>query len=269
MKRLKKWRHKAYHHLDMSAWHRAGISPINRLVIVLILTAVSVAVLETEPTVFVGNERLFRLLELAFAGIFLIEYLARLWASAEKAEFGGGWKARLRYARRARAIVARVVVCTLFVTLYGSEGALLRLFRLVQIFMLARLGRYSSAFRAIGHAIRTRRYELVASLTIGVMLLLVSSTLLFLIEGPHQPDHFGSIPRSMWWAVATLTTVGYGDVYPITPLGKILAGLTAVTGIGVIAMPTGILAAAFSDAIQRQREERERRQARDEAPRDS
>ena len=269
MKRLKKWRHKAYHHLDMSAWHRAGISPINRLVIVLILTAVSVAVLETEPTVFVGNERLFRLLELAFAGIFLIEYLARLWASAEKAEFGGGWKARLRYARSLPALIDLVELCTLFVTLYGSEGALLRLFRLVQIFMLARLGRYSSAFRAIGHAIRTRRYELVASLTIGVMLLLVSSTLLFLIEGPHQPDHFGSIPRSMWWAVATLTTVGYGDVYPITPLGKILAGLTAVTGIGVIAMPTGILAAAFSDAIQRQREERERRQARDEAPRDS
>lgn len=82
----------------------------------------------------------------------------------------------------------------------------------------------------------------------------MTSTLLYLVEGEAQPDNFGSIPRAMWWSIATLTTVGYGDVYPVTALGKILAGLTAITGIGLIAMPTGILAAAFSDAMQRQRE---------------
>lgn len=77
-----------------------------------------------------------------------------------------------------------------------------------------------------------------------------------MIEGEGQPELFGSIPRAMWWSIATLTTVGYGDAYPITALGKLLAGFTALTGIGLIAMPTGILASAFSDALQRQREER-------------
>ena len=79
-----------------------------------------------------------------------------------------------------------------------------------------------------------------------------------MVEGDGQPDAFGSIPRAMWWSIATLTTVGYGDAIPHTPLGKILAGFTAITGIGLIAMPTGILASAFSDALQKERDARER-----------
>lgn len=85
-------------------------------------------------------------------------------------------------------------------------------------------------------------------------MLLASSTLLYLVEGPHQPEAFGSILRSAWWAIATLTTVGYGDVYPITSLGRFCAGLTAITGVCIIAVPTGILASAFSDAIRVEKE---------------
>ena len=81
--------------------------------------------------------------------------------------------------------------------------------------------------------------------------LLISASVMYVIEGPVQPEAFGSIPRSLWWAIATLTTVGYGDVYPVTALGKFFAGLSAVAGIGLIAMPTGILAAAFSEACNR------------------
>ena len=86
---------------------------------------------------------------------------------------------------------------------------------------------------------------------------MLSSTLLYVVESDGQPDAFGSIPRAMWWSIATLTTVGYGDAVPQTVIGRILAGLTAITGIGLIAMPTGILAAAFSDALQKQRERQE------------
>lgn len=85
----------------------------------------------------------------------------------------------------------------------------------------------------------------------------MTSTLMYLIEGEDQPNVFGSIPRAMWWSIVTLTTVGYGDAYPVTVTGRILAGLTAMIGIGLIAMPTGILAAAFSDALQARRNERE------------
>lgn len=256
------WRQWAYRNLHTAAWRKTGVSPINRIIVLLILAAVAVAIIETEPTIAAGNEHIFRGLEIVFAVIFLVEYIARLWIAPENPELGEGWRARLRYAKSTPAIIDLIALCTLFLTFFGSEGAFLRLFRLVRIFMLARLGRYSSALRAIGQALNSRRYELGASVTIAGFLLLISSTLLFIVEGDIQPDDFGSIPRAMWWSIATLTTVGYGDAFPVTPIGKLLAGFTALTGIGLIAMPTGILAAAFSDAIQRQREEKEARKAK-------
>lgn len=257
-----------YRNLHTAAWRRAGISPINRIVALLIIAAVALAVLETEPAVVAGNEYFFRGLEVFFAAVFTVEYLARVWVAPENPELGDGWRARLRYVFSLPAIVDLIALFTLYLTFFGSEGAFLRLFRLVRIFLLARLGRYSTALRAIAQAINSRRYELGASLTIAAFLLLVSSTLLYMVEGAVQPDDFGSIPRAMWWSIATLTTVGYGDAFPITPLGKVLAGFTAITGIGLIAMPTGILAAAFSDAIQRQRETAEaRREARERGKR--
>ena len=96
-----------------------------------------------------------------------------------------------------------------------------------------------------------RRFELVLSFGFASVVLIMCATLLFFVEGSTQPEAFGSIPRAMWWAVATLTTVGYGDVYPITALGQICASISALTSIAIIAMPTGIMAAAFSGAFLR------------------
>ncbi|MEQ1952822.1 potassium channel family protein [Mesorhizobium sp. CN2-181] len=267
--RLRRW---LYIRLQPTAWHRKGLSALNKFIVLVIAAAVLVAILESEPTIYVGNENLFLGLELVFGSIFLVEYLARLWTSAEDPRYGDGFLGYVRYALSLPAIIDLLAMSTLFLTFYGNETSILRLFRLLRILSLAKLGRYSRAFNAIGHAVYSRRYELLMSLMIATVLLLVSSTLLYIIEGEGQPAAFGSIPRAMWWSIATLTTVGYGDVVPQTPLGKMLAGLTAITGIGLIAMPTGILAAAFSDAIQqhrlaqeREREEREARRA-DETP---
>lgn len=248
-----------YERLQPAAWHRRGLSPLNKFFVAIIALAVLTAVIESEPDVYAGNENLFLAAEFIFGFVFLIEYLLRLWTSAENPAFGGGWRGYLRYALSPAALIDLFAMSTLFLTFYGSETAILRLFRLVRILSLAKLGRYSTAIRAIGQAIHSRRYELLMSLMIAVILLLVSSTLLYIIEGDRQPAAFGSIPRAMWWSIATLTTVGYGDVIPSTPLGKMLAGVTAITGIGLIAMPTGILAAAFSDAIQRHHREEEER----------
>ena len=244
-------RHWFYVRLQPAAWHRRGLSPLNRFFVAVIALAVLTAVIESEPEVYNGRENLFLAAELVFGFVFLIEYLLRLWTSAENPDYGGGWRGYVRYALSPAALVDLLAMSTLFLTFFGSQTSLLRLFRLVRILSLAKLGRYSRAIRAIGEAIRSRRYELVMSLVIAVILLLVSSTLLYIIEGDGQPHAFGSIPRAMWWSIATLTTVGYGDVIPETPFGKLLAGMTAITGIGLIAMPTGILAAAFSDAIQK------------------
>lgn len=263
-KHPKSWRRWAYTNLHTPAWHRHGLSPLNKLIAFLICLAVGVAIVESEPTVFNGNETTFRWIEVFFAVVFLIEYLVRVWIVAENPDYADGWRGRLRYMLSFSAVVDLIALVSLFLTLFGTEGAVLRLFRLVRIVMLAKLGRYSTALNAIWFAVHSRRYELLMSLVVATMLMLISSTLLYLVEGPVQPDQFGSIPRAMWWSIATLTTVGYGDVYPVTPLGKVLAGLTAVTGIGLIAMPTGILAGAFSEAIRTQQEARRKAKERRE-----
>ena len=98
-----------------------------------------------------------------------------------------------------------------------------------------------------------RRFELLLSLAVALVLLVLSSTAMYLVEGPTNPEAFGSIPRAMWWSIVTLTTIGYGDVFPVTLGGRMVAGVTAICGIGLIAAPTGILSAAFSDALARRR----------------
>ncbi len=208
------------------------------------------AIVQSEPTLQRGYGELFRWSEIVFALIFSAEYVGRVWTVVENPDYGPGLRGRLRYMITIPALIDLLVLVSLFVTLVGAQGSMLRLLRLARLVVLAKLGRYSTALVAIMGAVRSRRYELAMSLAIACMLLLISSTLLFMVEGPGQPDAFGSIPRAMWWSVATLTTVGYGDAVPLTVVGKMLAGLTAITGIGLIAMPTGILASAFSDALQ-------------------
>lgn len=207
-------------------------------------------ILETEPSIYEPNKVLFDSLERAVLGLFLLEYIARLWVAVENPRYPARW----RYAVSPIALVDLVVIGTMMVTLVGLEGVVMRLLRLIRLLRLAKLGHYSTAIQNISAAIFARRFELITSIGIAFGLLVVSASALYLVEVDDQPEAFGSIPRSMWWATATLTTVGYGDAVPISPLGKLFATVTAVTGIGLIAMPAGILASAFSDAIQRRRQ---------------
>src|SRR4029453_10564866 len=114
---------------------------------------------------------------------------------------------------------------------------------------LAKLGRASKAWDDIKGAVYERRAEFAVVLGIVGITILASGSLLYFAEAEAQPDKFGSIPRSLWWAIVTLTTVGYGDAYPVTILGRILAGIIAVTGVCRIALPTGIFAPSFTDAV--------------------
>jgi voltage-gated potassium channel len=246
----RRWR--AYQMLEPRVWPEEGLSPVNRLIAFMICAAAFLAIIESEPTIYIGREAWFFWAEVGFTVIFLIEYIVRLWAAGEDPAYRG-FRGRLRYARTPAAVIDLLALLPLFLFFLGTEAFLLRLFRLVRILRVARLGRFSSAFNEIMAAVNARRFELLMSLFIAGLLLLVSSTLLYVVEGPHQPQAFGSIPRAMWWSISTLTTVGYGDVFPVTALGRMLAGLTAITGIGLIAMPAGILASAFSEAIQERR----------------
>ncbi len=240
---------RVYRELDPRARSK-GLSRVNIIICIAIVLSVLIATLETEPLVVDDYGRWFLALEIGFTFFFLVEYLARVWVCVENPQFADGWRGRLRYMLTPVAIIDLLALVPLLLTLGGSNSFLLRLFRFIRILRLAKLGRFSRSMRIMGRAIAQRRYELILSGCIAVLLLVVSSTLLYLVEGAVQPEAFGSIPRAMWWSVATLTTVGYGDVYPVTGIGRLLAALTALTGIGLIAVPTGILAASFSDVLR-------------------
>lgn len=252
---LSHFRRALFAQLDPPTWPETGLSPLNALICIAIVLGTATAIIETEPMIAAGHERLFHHLELGFGCFFLAEYLGRLWTIVEEDPTEPHWRRRIRFILSPSAIVDLIVIAVTFAPFILANGQVLRLIRLFRIVRLAKLGRMSSAMRHLIDAIASRRLELALTAAIAGFLLVLGATALYWLEGELQPDKFGSIPRSLWWAIITLTTIGYGDVFPITPAGKFIAGLVAICGIGLIAMPTGILAAAFSDAMQKNRDE--------------
>ena len=246
---MRKW---LYKQLDAEAWPHNGLSPLNRLVTLLIVTAVTLAVLETEPTLRASYAAIFNATDTIFGVAFSIEYLARVWVAGEATKYAG-LRGRVRFMLSPTALIDLIAILPFFLS-YGLQDAfLLRMFRLFRLLTLAKLGRYSSALRNISGALSDRRYELLLSLFIAFVVMLFAASALHFAEGQNNPEDFGSIPRSLWWGVATMTKVGYGDAYPVTMVGKLFAAVFAIAAVGVVAMPTGILAAAFSDAFHSER----------------
>ncbi|KAA5605326.1 ion transporter [Roseospira marina] len=237
--------------LDPGLRAEPGLSRTNMAVCGLIVLAVLVAVLGTEKPLYARYQTTFLGVEVGLTGLLALEYVARVWCSVENPAWGGS---RLRYMCTPAACLDLAAVLVILTTAFASEGFLMRLAMLLRVLRIARIGRFSSAFDTLAEAVSSRAIDLVLSVGVSLTLLLLSSAAMYLVEADVQPEAFGSIPRAMWWSVATLTTVGYGDVYPVTVLGRLFAAVTAITGIGLIAMPTGILASAFSDAFQRQRQ---------------
>ena len=250
---LSSLRHRAYRELEPTARDRQGLSWTNRILVAMIVIAAAFAIIETEPLLLPTYDRLFHAAEIVLGCAFLVEYLARIWISAEHPRFAASRFPRLRYAVTPAALIDLLAIVPMVLELGAGGTVVLRFFRVLRILRLAKLGRMSRAWRHVSAAVHSRRFELGLTLGMALVAMLVSATLLYWAEGEAQPDKFGSIPRALWWSIVTLTTVGYGDVFPITPLGKVISALVAIIGIGIIAMPAGIMAAAFSDAIQKHR----------------
>lgn len=232
--------------LDPEMRPEPGLSQVNVVVVCLICLSILLGVLETEQALTDRFDVLFQLVHIVLFLAFAVEYAARIFAAPMNPKFPSSF----RYAITSASLLDLLVLVSFLLPILGLEAALLRMFRLARLVRLARLGRYSLAMQMIGSAISQRRYELGISFVAALGLMLLSSSVLYLAERSIQPDEFGSIPRALWWSAATLTTVGYGDVVPLTILGRFAAALTALTGIGLIALPTGILAGAFAEALR-------------------
>lgn len=239
--------------LDPEMKTTRGLSKTNSVIVWLIVLSILLGVVETEKDLTDQFDAAFRMAHAGFFMVFGAEYVARIYAAPANPRYPSS----LGYAMTFASLLDALVLVSFLLPLFGLETTLLRMFRAARLVRLARLGRYSLALQMIGAAISQRRYELGVSVIVAFGLMLLSSSALYLAERHVQPEEFGSIPRAMWWSVATLTTVGYGDIVPMTLLGRIAAAVTALTGIGLIALPTGILAGAFGEALQNIRTNRD------------
>lgn len=261
-------RTRLYRQLEPTAWHRKGLSPTNHALIFLIVIAVAEAVLDTEPAINTGRELLLNQVEFGLGIIFLVEYVARLWVEVENPRFAKYRYPRLRYMISPIAIIDLLAVIPALFAFGGAPSLLLRFFRVLRMLRLAKLGRTSKAWVLLREAFVQKKQEFTLILGMLAVVILAAGSLLYWAEGNAQPDKFGSIPRAMWWAIVTLTTVGYGDAYPITALGKVLAGLIAIMGVMLIALPTGLFAASFTEAMDRERVAEEEKSAARKAARE-
>jgi voltage-gated potassium channel len=187
--------------------------------------------------------------------VFTIEYAARVWCSVERDDgrYRHPVRGRLRYVLSPLALIDLLAILPFYLTqLLPVDLRFMRVFRLLVIFKLTR---YHSSMILLGRVLRSEAGPISAALFILVTLLIAASSFVYLAERDAQPEVFASVPDAMWWAIVTMTTVGYGDMVPVTPLGKFVGGVIAIIGVGMVALPAGMLASGFSEQLHQRRRE--------------
>ncbi len=228
-----------------------GLNWVVPLLLIAVLLGTATSIIATESEISARTASAIGAIESIIYPIFVIEYLLRLWVAPELNHQVSTFKARIGFILSPMGVIDLIVILTSTVSLVPLNIAGLRIIRIFGLLRIAKFARLTGAFNLISRAFIARKYELLVSFLITFIALLLSATLLYIIEGNVQPKVFGSIPRSLWWATVTLTTIGYGDVYPITALGKFVGAMVSIIGIGIIAIPTGIFAAAISEELRK------------------
>lgn len=225
---------------------------LDLLLIALVMANVLAVVIESVPSIGPRFHPWFLGFETFSIGVFSIEYLARVWSCTASEKYRHPILGRLRYAFTPLALVDLLAIVPFYLSAMGMD---LRFLRMLRVFRIAKLARYSTAVQTFDRVLVLKRGELLVTLLLLFVLLVIASSVMYFAEHDAQPEQFSSIPAAMWWAVATLTTVGYGDVLPITTLGKVMASVIAVLGIGIFGLPAGILGSGFVEEMR----ERKRR----------
>jgi voltage-gated potassium channel len=255
---MQTWKYWLDRELNVNSWRRHGLSPVNKAIVGVILLSVVLFALETEQSLDQRLPGVFWVANLFILLLFAAEFALRIWSAGE-AEGVRGLHARARYAGRGWLFIdflafgpelALIALVAFGVPLPFSAAGL----KAIRLLRVLKLARYFPAVRIVLDVLRTVRYELLVSAFVAASLIYAAAVVIYYVEGDADPEHFGSVIRSLWWSVITLTTVGYGDVFPQTIIGKAVAGIIAIIGIGIIALPSGIIAGAFIESIRERRE---------------
>lgn len=227
---------------------------LGRFIVGLIILNGIAVMLETNNDIYSRFFQIFTLFELFSVEIFTIEYLARAWVIPEHSRYRDmpPWRARVSYLLSPLALVDLLAIAPFFLSLLiPIDLRYLRLFRLLR---LLKLTHYFDGLHVFISVLRREAGAIAGALLTMLILIILSACLIFTVENAAQPGHFSSIAQAIWWAVVTLTTVGYGDITPITFAGKFLAIIIMLLGVGAMALPAGIMAARFTEELQARRE---------------
>lgn len=244
-------RRRAYEILEIGHGEDRASKLFDTFIVALILLNIAAFTAETVPRLEAAYGPWFHAFEVFSVAIFTVEYLLRLWTAVELpflARFPS-WKARLKAARRPMMIIDLMAVLPFYLSQVFTLD--LRVLRVLRLLRFLKLSRYSPAMHSLLRVISNEKRALIGAGLLLLAAVLFASTGIYFIEGHAQPDRFGSVPDAAWWAIATLTTVGYGDVTPITPLGRLFGSLVMITGLCILALPVAIIASGFTQEVNR------------------
>ena len=224
---------------------------VHYLLMALILLTVISVILESDESIYQNHRLFFWLIEVISLTVFSIEYVLRVWSSGEIKKYRH-FKGRIRYMLTPMAIVDLLAVMpVLFGFFVNRDLMVLRGFRLVRVFKLTR---YSRSMNLLISVLKQESANIFSAFFVLSILIIIAASGMHYVEAEVQPEKFGTIPHAIWWATVTLTTVGYGDVVPITAIGKVFGMIILMSGIGMAALPAGILASGFTKEINRRKE---------------
>jgi voltage-gated potassium channel len=227
-------------------------------IMLLIAASVTAIIVESMSITTPIGRAILAWFEIFTVAAFTVEYALRLWTCTCDPRFAQPIKGRLRYAMTPMAIIDFLAISPFYVRFFGlgevSHFIVLRMLRLLRVLKMARYLQAEDLLVAVFRRVRT---QLAVTLYFMGIMLIISATLMYAAEREAQPEAFGSIPHALWWALITFTTVGYGDVYPITAIGKILTAFTVLLAIGTVALPTGIISGGVLEELNRRRREAE------------
>jgi voltage-gated potassium channel len=241
--------------LDDSGKDNSANKIINYVLIMLIVLNVLSVIFETVESFYNRYWGIIWMFEVFSVEIFTLEYVARLWVCNLDERYPGAVKGRLRYIFSPMALIDLFAIVPFYLPLLiPLDMRFLRALRLFRLFRLFKLSRYSESMAMFGRIARDRKEDLVITLFIVVIVLVLSSAMMFYAEHDAQPEKFDNIPDTMYWAIITLATVGYGDIYPVTALGRFFSTIIALGGIALFALPAGIIGSSFIEERQKTRE---------------
>lgn len=228
---------------------------VNTVIMTLIFFNVIAVILESVQEYHIAYAKEFWYFELVSIIIFSTEYCIRVWVSSENRQYSGGFRDRLRYMLTPMALIDLIAIIPFYLGMFINID--MRILRILRLFRVFKLSRHFAVMGILGSVLRNESKTLLSAIFIMFILVVLSAAGIYVVERTHQPDVFGSIPSAMWWATVTLTTVGYGDVVPLTVPGRLLGVVITVLGVGMAALPAGIIASGFTSELARRRDKYE------------